>query len=58
MTETYDKTDSWNQVFKSLCVCGCVYGVFFVYFFLFLVQVNIPFAVFIAVHSSFSDVYI
>lgn len=39
------------KYFKSFHVC------FFVYF-LFLVQVNIPFAVFIAVHSSFSDVYI
>lgn len=58
MTETYDKTDSWNQVFKSLCVCVGVCMGFFCLFFLFLVQVNIPFAVFIAVHSSFSDVYI
>lgn len=33
MTETYDKTDSWNQVFKSLCVC--VYGFFLFIFFIF-----------------------
>ena len=53
MTETYDKTDSWNQVFKKFSGV-CV----FLYIFFFLVQVNIPFAVFVAVHSSFSDVYI
>lgn len=43
------------KYFKSFRVCVCV---FFLFIFLFLVQVNIPFAVFIAVHSSFSDVYI
>lgn len=42
------------KYFKSFRVCVCV----FLFIFLFLVQVNIPFAVFIAVHSSFSDVYI
>lgn len=44
-----------SSIFKVF-VCVCVS--FFVYFLFFLVQVNIPFAVFIAVHSSFSDVYI
>lgn len=54
MTETYDKTDSWNQVIFKVCVCVF----FFLFIFFFLVQVNIPFAVLFAVHSSFSDVYI
>lgn len=35
-------------------VCVCV----FLFIFFFLVQVIIPFVVIIAVHSSFSDVYI
>lgn len=45
------------KYFKSFRVCVWFFFVFFVESF-FLVQVNIPFAVFIAVHSSFSDVYI
>lgn len=44
--------------YLKACVCVGVCMGFFCLFFLFLVQVNIPFAVFIAVHSSFSDVYI